>query len=164
MDVGLPIKLLPFLIISPKPKIMNTNKFLVGGIIGGVANFLLGWVVWGMLLMNFMKEHTSELGKSVMRPDDQMIWGALIAGNLLFGFLLSYILNKAGVMSAGAGAFTGAVIGLLFSATINCFNYAFMDMSDMTAMGVDLVASTAVTAIVGGIIGWYLGMGKKAVA
>jgi len=112
--------------------------------------------------MSFMKEHTSEIGKTVMRPDDQVVWWALIAGNLLLGFLLSYILNKAGVSSAVAGASTGAVIGLLFSATVNCFNYAFMNLSDMTAMGVDLVASLVVTAIVGAVIGWYLGMGKKA--
>lgn len=141
---------------------MNTNKFLVGGIIGGVVNFLLGWLVWGTLLMSFMKEHTSAIGKTVMRADDQMIWWALIAANLLVGFLLSYILNKSGVMSAGAGASTGAVIGLLMSAATNCFNYAFMDMADMTGMGVDIAASTIVSAIVGGIIGAYLGMGKKA--
>ena len=141
---------------------MNSNKFLVGGIIGGVANFLLGWLVWGMLLMSFMKEHTTELGKAVMRADDQMIWWALIVANLLFGFFLSYVLSKAGTKSAGAGASTGAVIGLLMSASINCFNYAFMDMSDMTAMATDVAASTVVTAVVGGIVGWYLGMGNKA--
>ena len=145
---------------------MNTNKFLVGGIIGGVANFLLGWLVWGTLLMNFMKEHTTEAAKAVMRKDangeDTMVWWALIAANLLSGFLLSYILSKAGTNSASSGASTGAVIGLLFSATINCFNYAFMDISDFTAMGVDIVASTIVTAIVGAVIGWYFGRGAKA--
>jgi len=141
---------------------MNTNKFFVGGIIGGVTNFLLGWLVWGMLLMNFMKEHTSEVGKAAMRSDENMIWWALIVANLLLGFLLSYILNKSGATSAGAGASTAAVVGLLMSATINCFNYAFMDMGDTTAMAVDIAASTVVSAIVGGVIGWYLGMGKKA--
>ncbi len=141
---------------------MNTNKFLVGGIIGGVAHFLLGWLVWGTLLMSFMKEHTSMAGKAVMRADDQTIWWALIAANLLLGFLLSYILNKSGAMSAAAGAATGAVIGLLMSSAINCFNYAFMEMGDMTGMCVDIAASTVVSAIVGGIIGGYLGMGKKA--
>ena len=109
-----------------------------------------------------MKEHTTELGKAVMRADDQMIWWALIVANLLFGFFLSYVLSKAGTKSAGAGASTGAVIGLLMSASINCFNYAFMDMSDMTAMATDVAASTVVTAVVGGIVGWYLGMGNKA--
>jgi hypothetical protein len=141
---------------------MNTNKFLIGGIIGGVANFLLGWLVWGMLLMSFMNEHTTEAGKAVMRGEENMVWWALIGANLLFGFLLSYILNKSSVSSAGAGAATGAVIGLLMSGAIDLFFYAQMNLNDTTAIAVDVAASTVVTAIVGGIVGAYLGMGKKA--
>lgn len=145
-------------------KIMNTNKFLVGGIIGGIASFLLGWVVWGMLLMSFMKEHTSAAGQAAMRPDDNPVWWALVAGNLLLGFLLSYVLNKSGVRSAGAGAAVAAVVGLLFSATMDLFSYAFMDSSDTTAIVVDVLASTVVAAIIGAIIGWYLGRGSKVAA
>jgi hypothetical protein len=145
---------------------MNTNKFLIGGIIGGIAYFLIGWVVWGILLMNFMNEHTTDLGKAVMRKDANgevaMIWWALIVANLLWGFLLSYVLVKSNTSSAGGGASTGAVLGLLTSAGINCFNYAFMDMSvGYTGMAVDIVASTVVTAVIGAVVGWYLGMGKK---
>ena len=140
---------------------MNTNKFLVGGIIGGVANFLLGWLVWGMLLMSFMEEHSSEASKAISRGDN-MIWWALIVGNLAFGFLLSYILSKAGVMSASAGAAIGAVIGLLSAIGFDLMMYSMMDMMDTTAIAVDIAAATVVNAIVSGIIGWYFGMGKKA--
>ena len=143
---------------------MNTNKFLVGGIIGGIANFLLGWLVWGMLLMSFMQEHTTEVGKAVMRGEDGMVWWAMIAGNLLWGFTLSYVLAKSGVTSAASGATMGAIFGLLVSASINCFMYAQMNAWDTTSIGVDVVANTVVGAVVGGIIGWYLGMGKKATA
>jgi hypothetical protein len=144
---------------------MNTNKFIIGGIIGGVANFLLGWLVWGTLLMNFMNGHTTEAGKAVMRAEENTIWWALILANLVLGFLISYILNKAGVMTAAAGAATGAVVGLLMSAAIDLFNYAFMDLSDSrTPMIVDILASVVVTAIVGAIIGWYNGRGVKATA
>ena len=142
---------------------MNTNKLLIGGIIGGIAYFLIGWLVWGMLLMNFMNEHTTAAGKAVMRGDDHMIWWALIVGNLLWGFVLSYVLVKSNVSSAGGGASTGAVLGLLISAAFNCMNYAFMDMTDgYSAVAVDIAASTVVGAVIGAIIGWYLGMGKKA--
>jgi hypothetical protein len=140
---------------------MNTNKFLVGGIIGGVANFLLGWLVWGMLLMSFLEEHSSEASKAISRGDN-MIWWALIVGNLAFGFLLSYILSKAGVMSASAGAAIGAVIGLLSAIGFDLMMYSMMDMMDTTAIAVDIAAATVVNAIVSGIIGWYFGMGKKA--
>jgi hypothetical protein len=152
---------LPVISFTKINKIMNTSKFLVGGIIGGIANFLLGWVVWGMLLMNFMKEHSTEAGKAAMRPDEDTIWWALIVANLLLGFLLSYILNKGGVNSAGAGAAMGAVVGLLSGAAMDLLMYAFMDSMDTTALAVDVLASMVVTAIVGAIIGWYLGRGAK---
>lgn len=142
---------------------MNTNKFLIGGIIGGIANFLLGWLVWGTLLMDFMNEHTSEVGKAAMRGEDNMIWWALIAGSLLWGLVLSYVLNKSGVNSAASGAITGAVLSLLVSASYNCFLYAQLNMSDTTSIAVDIAANTVVGGIIGGIIGWYLGMGRKAV-
>jgi hypothetical protein len=145
---------------------MNTNKFLIGGIIGGIANFFLGWVVWGMLLMNFMKEHTSDAGNAVMRADADMIWWAMIAGNLAFGFLLSYILVKGNAKSVGAGATMGAVVGLLSSIGMNLINHSLstslIDSGAITAILVAVAASTVLNAVVGGIIGWYLGMGKKA--
>ncbi len=32
---------------------METNKILLGGLAGGVAFFLLGWVIYGILLMDY---------------------------------------------------------------------------------------------------------------
>ena len=119
---------------------MNTNKFLVGGIIAGIANFLLGWLVWGTLLMGFFKEHTSEAAKAIMRGETEMVWWALIAGSLLWGFLLSYVLNKAGANTLASGATTAAIVCLLTSASYNCFMYAQMKMGDSTTMIVDIIA------------------------
>lgn len=139
---------------------MNTNKFIVGGIIGGVAYFLLGWVVWGMLLMDFMSSHTTEAGKAVMRGEADMVWWAMIVANLLMGFLVSYILSKAGVKSAAGGVMVGIVVSLLLAGSFDLMIYAQMDMGDTTLIAVDIVASTLVGAVVGGIVGWYLGTGK----
>lgn len=140
---------------------MNTNKFLVGGIIGGVANFLLGWLVWGMLLMNFMKENMGT-ATGVMKAEDEMIWWALVVGNFFFGFLLSYVLNKTGVTEASSGATTGAILGLLLAGGFDFIMYGTANLMMLNAVLVDIVANVVVSAVVGGIIGWYLGMGKKA--
>ena len=139
---------------------MNTNKFIVGGIIGGVAYFLLGWVVGGMLLMDFMSSHTTEAGKAVMRGEADMVWWALIVANLLMGFLVSYILSKAGVKSAGGGAMVGLVVGLLLAGSFDLMMYAQTDMGDTTMIAVDVLASALVSAVVASVIGWYLGKGK----
>ncbi|MEO7444237.1 MAG: hypothetical protein ABIT96_05265 [Ferruginibacter sp.] len=140
---------------------MNTNKFLVGGIIAGIANFLLGWLIWGTLLERFFREHTPEAARGVMRDENNMIWWALIAGSLFWGFMLSYVINKAGAATVASGATVGAVVSLLSSASVNCFMYAQMNIGDTTTMLVDIIANTIVGAISGALIGWYIGRGTR---
>jgi hypothetical protein len=147
--------------LSPKPKIMNTNKFLIGGIIGGIAYFLLGWVVWGMLLMDFMQQNMGT-ATGVMKAEADMDWLYLGIGNLFSGLALSYVLNKAGAKGIAAGAGVGAFVSLLISAG---FNFTMLGTSNITTLNgamVDIAANAVVGAIVGGIIGLYLGIGKKA--
>lgn len=143
-----------------KTKIMNTNKFLVGGIIGGIAVFLLGWLVWGMLLKDFMVTNSGG-ATNVMKPDDQMVWWGLIVGNLFNGFAISYILSKAGVISAGGGAYVGAIVGLLIAAAFDFTMYGVSNLMTLNGVLVDIAANTVVSAIVGAIVGAYFGMGKK---
>ncbi len=38
---------------------MNTKNFLIGGIIGGVVFFLLGWLFYGYLLTEFFYNNES---------------------------------------------------------------------------------------------------------
>ena len=139
---------------------MNTNKFLVGGIIGGIAYFILGWLVYGMLLMDFMTNNAGT-ATGVMKAESEMVWWALIVGNLLSGLALSYVLNKAGASGAAAGASVGAVFGLLVCAAFDFTMFGTSNIYTMKAILVDIAASTVMTAVVGGIVGWYLGMGKK---
>lgn len=140
---------------------MNTNKFLVGGVIGAVTNFLLGWLIYGMLLMNFMQAHSNN-SAGAFRAEADMVWWAMIAGNLAMGFLFSYILNKSNVSSAATGAATGAMAGFLMSLAYDLMMYAQINLWDTTVMAVDIAVSTVISAIVGAAIGAYLGMGKKA--
>ena len=132
---------------------MSSKKFLVGGIAGGIAYFLLGYLVFGMLLMDFFKSHSNST-PGVYRADTDMIWWSMVVGNLAYGFLLSYVIGKAGAASAGGGSKTGATIALLISIAANCITYALVNLSDTTAMAVDIAASTIVGGILGAIVGW----------
>ena len=140
---------------------MNTNKFLTGGVIAGVLYFGLGYVVWGMLLKDFMAANVGSAG-NVMKADADIIWWALIVGSLFSGLALSYVLNKAGSFSAGAGAATGAVFSLLICAG---FDFTLLGVSNLWTTKLvlaDIGANIVVGAVVGGITGMVLGMGKKA--
>jgi len=135
---------------------MSSKKFLIGGLAGGVVFFLLGWLLYGMLLMDFMMQH-SNTASGVFRSETEMIWWAMVVGNLGLGFLLSYVLNKANVTGAMAGATTGAVVMLLLSVSMNCIMYAQLNLWDTTSIVVDILVSAVIGAIVGAVIGWLNG-------
>jgi hypothetical protein len=139
---------------------MNSQKFVVGGIVGGIVNFLLGWVFFGMLLKSFMTDNNVS-----MRPDSDLIWWALIVGNLCMGFLLAYVIGKGGVASVGKGAGTGFVVGLLVSLGNNLISYATSPASNsMKVMAASVAAVTVMFAISGAVVGGVMGMSKKTVA
>ena len=140
---------------------MNTQKFLISGIAGGVTSLLAGWVIYGKLLMDFFAKNGGT-ATGVMRTQADMVWWALILGNLSLGLLFSYIFNKAGnVNTFGAGAAMGAVISLFMTAGNNLIQYAVTNLSNINAMCVDILVGIVMGVIVGGVVGAVNGMGAK---
>lgn len=140
---------------------MNTKKFLTGTVVGGIVLFLLGYLFYGMALSSFFNQH-STAPAGAMKAMSEIIWWALILGNLAGGALLTYIFLRLGnVNSFGAGARTGAAIGLFMALSIDLVRYATENAFDLTAMVADVVVSIVMTAIAGGIIAAFLGMGAK---
>jgi hypothetical protein len=89
-----------------------TNKTLLGALAGGVALFLLGWLIYGMLLMDYT---TANFNQCASNPPDQMIWWAIIASSLATGLLLALIFSWSNTSGAAAGAQKGAIIGALMA-------------------------------------------------
>lgn len=137
---------------------MNIKKLFIGGIVGGVAFFLLGYLIYGLLLMDFMTNHPGEAG-DFGRAEPLFMY--LIIGNLAQGFLLSYVFIKSDVKSAAGGFVTGGIVGLLITVALDCIMYATTTIGSKTAMAADVVAATVMTAIVGVIIAIVMNIGKK---
>ncbi len=141
---------------------MNTTKMLISGIAGGVAAFFAGWLIYGMLLADFMAQN-SGTATGVMRADAEMVWWALIAGNLLTGILYSYIFNRwANITTLSAGLSAGAIIGLIMGAGFDLTMYGTSNILALNGVWVDIAASAVIGAITGAAVGWANGMGKKA--
>jgi hypothetical protein len=138
---------------------MKTNKILLGGIAGGVAFFLLGWLVYGVLLMDFT---TANYNQCIMRPMQDMIWWALVLSNLAFGFLLSIVFGWSNTIGLMAGAKVAAIIGILLSLSIDLSFYSMSTMySNLIPVVVDIIAYTIMSSVVGIVVAWVMGMGKK---
>lgn len=120
--------------------------------------FLLGWLVWGILLKSTMDAQLAEAAKALMRPETDMVWWALIVGNLAFGFLLAIIFGRwANIGTFSTGAMAGAAIGFLVTLAFVMIWYAMTTIWSLTGGIIDIVASTVVMGIVGGIVGWWMG-------
>ena len=140
---------------------MNSQKFIVGGVVGGIVFFILGWLVYGMLLKDFMANNLS----NAMRADADTIWWALVLGQLAGGFLLAYIIGKASATSAGAGAGVGFIVGLLVCLSYDLTMYGVSTtIASLKGLAADVAVSAVISAIVGAAVGWAMGMSKKTVA
>ena len=133
----------------------------MGGIVGGILFFGLGYLIFGNLLVDFMHKHPGT-ATGVDRTMDDLQFLYLAIGNLAMGFLLSYIFVKANVSSLGNGLVTGGVVGALVSVGVDCIMYATTHVISKTGMAADVAATTVMCAIVGAVVGMMMGMGKKA--
>jgi hypothetical protein len=136
---------------------MNTKKLFAGGITGGIVYFILGYLVYGKLLMDYFAQHHGMTTGFMRNPLAMPLIIYLIAGNLLVGFLLTYIFLKANVASFGSGLVTGGIIGLLVTAANDCISYATTTLMSTHSMLADIVAATIMSAIAGAIIGMVIG-------
>ena len=140
---------------------MNTNKFILSGIAGGVAVFLLGYLIYGLLLMNFMAAHAGP-ATGVARDQSHLLFPYLLLGNVLYGFLLAYIFGKAGIATLSKGLVAGAIIGFLTTASYGLATYATTWMISRTYLAADTAAYTVISGLAGAVVAWVAGTGKKA--
>jgi hypothetical protein len=140
---------------------MDIKKLLTGGIVGGILYFGLGYLTYGNLLLNFMKDHPGT-AMNVDRADADFQYLYLIIGNLAMGFLLAFIFVKGNVSSLAGGFVTGGVFGALVSVGVDCTMYGTTNILSKTAMAVDVAVMTVIFAVIGAVVGMIMGMGKKA--
>ncbi|RZJ36649.1 MAG: hypothetical protein EOO51_00610 [Flavobacterium sp.] len=119
---------------------MNAKSFLVSGIAGGIADFLLGWLLYGMLFRDYFGG-----------PDPDMMLTGL--GCLMFGMLISYVFVRwANLVTFSSGLMAGAVIGFIVEVMGNSFYYSMQNPVDYKKFAIDVLIVTVMGAIVGGIV------------
>ncbi|MBK9107199.1 MAG: hypothetical protein IPM92_02155 [Saprospiraceae bacterium] len=135
---------------------MNT-KTLIAGLLGGIAYFFLGWLLYGMLLASTF-ESLMGSAQGVNRSDDEMVLWALAIGNLAMGLAMAYILNNwAKVSTVQTGAINAATVALMLSLGYDLMWFSTTHLMTLSGVLLDVVVYTAMSAIAGAIIGWWLG-------
>lgn len=138
---------------------MNLNKILLAGLVGGIVSFFLGWIIYGMLLSGVME---AESTNNIARPENEMIFWAMILANLSYGMLYAYIFGRwAGITNWMTGAQAGAIIGLLMGMFFDLLFYGTSNVMTLKGVFIDIVVFAIMAALTGAIVAFVLGYGKK---
>ena len=136
---------------------MATKQFTMATLAGGVAAMIVGYLLNGLLLMDF---YTTNVGSASGVYKEVPIWWSLILGQVLFAGFLTMIIGWRGDSSAGAGLKTGALVGLVLGLSINFTFYGTANIANLTATLVRPVVIMIQTGIIGAVIGAVLGIGS----
>lgn len=127
---------------------MNVKNFLVAGIAGGIINFLLGWVFYGILFKDIYPEG----------EDMNLVFTFL--GCLTSGLFVAFIFTKwAGISMPVTGLKAGAIIGFFTSLSMNFFMYSNKGVNYQN-IALDVLISIIISAIIGAAVALILGKMK----
>lgn len=136
------------------------NRVIWATLAGGVASYLLGWLIYGMILAGNTSMYGSATG--VMKTDMGDMW-ALILGNLAGAYLLAHIFTRwAGVNTLQGGIRTGALLGFLIWLTVDMIMFGTTNVYSLTGALLDIAISAFMGAVTGGVVGWVLGYKRAA--
>lgn len=141
---------------------MINSKLMIATVAGAVVYFLLGWLVYGILLMDFFTNNTIFYEGLNKEMPDLLI---LFISNLFTAFLVAFICqhwaNKTTLMD---GLQVGVFLFFLMGTALDLMFYSTMNMHTPLALVVDIAVYTVMGGIIGAVVGWVLGTGKKAEA
>ncbi|QNL22661.1 hypothetical protein HZR84_12140 [Hyphobacterium sp. CCMP332] len=136
---------------------MTIKSRILATLVGFVVLFLLGWLFYGALLMDFYVSNSGS-ATGLNRAEDEMVWWALILGNVFQAYLLVYIFGTwAQIKTFMGGLQGGAIIGLILGFGLNLSWYGTSNAMNLTATLVDPFVTAIMLGITGGAIGWMLG-------
>jgi len=136
---------------------MDAKKRIMATLAGFVVFFFMGFLLYGILLMDFFMSNSGS-ATGVARGDSDMQWLYLALGNLLYAYLLVYIFDKwTGINTFMSGLKAGAMIGLIVGVAVDFTMYGTTNISSLMATLVDPLVMAVMMGTTGGIIGMMLG-------
>ena len=130
---------------------MFSKSNLLATLATGIFLFLGGYLIWGVLTVDFFSQHAGS-ATGVMKEPIDMVHVAL--GNLFQAFFLSTIYSKwaRGVHSAKGGFEFGALVGAFMGIGIGLLWFGVANLSDLTGVAVEAILDIVFMGIAGVVI------------
>lgn len=133
-------------------------KILLAALAGTITYFLVGWLVFEVLLGQYMSANTTQIGGFKKSPEESSM-ALLVVSCAAYALLLALIMGKwANVHSFKEGAILGAVMGILIAVMTDTYWFSTSHFYNGPApLLADVAAAGVTVGIMGGVIGWVLG-------
>jgi|GEM_PF-497415 len=136
------------------------KKILLSGLAGAVVMFLLGWLMFGLLMKDVMAEYMVAFGDSM--NTEPVMW-AIVLANLIMGMLLAYLLYRFGVTDFVGGIKASWVILLALFVWFDLWMFASFKGMTGKLMAIDIISNMIIGLLGAGVVGWVLGKLKEKV-
>jgi hypothetical protein len=129
---------------------MDTRRFVMGTLVGGITLFVLGYLIFDLTFAGF---YAANAGSATgVDRETQLVW-AVALGTLSYAALITYaIVNRPGSLTPAAGAAIGAAIGFLLWFTVDFTLYGITNISNLTRTILDPLLELVRGGVAGAVI------------
>ncbi|HYK46765.1 MAG TPA: hypothetical protein VEV83_16420 [Parafilimonas sp.] len=139
---------------------MHTKNFLLSAFVTAVILFILNAVVFLIFLGNFFQTHPAvspEFMKQLYRPNDELIWWAVVLSAIAIGFLVTTVTKWSGARTFISGLRTGIIFGFLLLCAVDFGLLGSTNNFTTAGALADLLCSTTTITISSGVAAFMLG-------
>lgn len=143
----------------------TSKKFLLSSLGTTLVLFILNAIVFEAFLKNFFLNHPAvspEFMKQLYRPDDQMIWWAVVLSAIAIGVFVTTAVYWSGARTFTSGLRSGFIFGILLLCSVDFGLYASTNNFTLSGAFADMLCSTTTVSLSGAVSAVLLALKKKA--
>ncbi len=129
---------------------MDTKQFVIGTLAGGIALYLVGYLIWGMAFADFFAANAGS-ATGVAR-ESSLVWAVVLGHFSLAALVTLAVGSQAGASTILDGLKIGAIVGFLVWFGVDFIRFGLYNVSNLTATIVDPLLETVRTGIGGAVI------------
>jgi hypothetical protein len=132
---------------------METKRFLIGTVVGGIVIFMAGFLLFAVPPFNGLYQYAMTAGTAtgVVRESPQ-VW-AILAGALAYGALVTLAIgSRAGSTDVPAGIATGAGVGFLLWFAADFMLFGISNVGTLTSALLGPLVEMIPGAVAGGVV------------
>lgn len=134
------------------------NKKVIFAALGGtITLFLLGGLVFGLLLQDYMESVMQNMGDCA-KSNPSML--NIVLANLSVATLISIVFSKINVSTFTGGLVNALWMGALIMLWFDLWMITTFQFMTSSLFIFDFISNTSLITLAGGVIGWILGKVK----